>query len=119
MRDELKEGQISFSKASLSDLQAIIVKGYGAKELLVSGSCFADFVVPELEKELRDLKDGLVWGPGTTENTNEKIALDRVWKSGILLGVSRVWGVINRLKNEGAEAQKELDTRLKNEGAEA
>ena len=113
MRDELKEGQISFRKASLSDLQAIIAKGHGAKELMASGSYFADFVVTELEKELRDLKDGLVWGPGTTENTNEKIALDRVWKSGILLGVSRVWGVINRLKNEGAEAQKELDTRPK------
>lgn len=103
--------QLSFKKTSLAELQDIQENGERAKALMQEGTFFKEVVVAELEKDLADLEAGLVWKPGATENTTEKIALDRVWKSGVAVGIARTWATLNRLKNEGTEAGKELGLR--------
>ncbi len=103
---------ITFSKLTHNDLILMVEKGHAAKHLMLEGF-FKDCVIPELEEELSRIEGALHWSPGTTESTVEKIALDRVWKSGVSIGIGKIWEVINRIKNEGLEAEKEMGLREK------
>lgn len=102
---------ISFKKATLEELSIIMDRGAKARALMADEGFFKTVVLAEIEKEIGEIEAGLVWAPGSTEKSVEKIALDRVWKSGILFGIGKIWGTLNRLKNEAAEAEKEYSSR--------
>lgn len=104
---------ISFKQASIEELQVLINKGWAAKTLMQKGNAFHDFIIPELEDELKTLDASLVWTPGSTEKSVEAIGIDRVWKSGIAHGIGKLWVVLNRMKNDGLEAEKEMGLREK------
>lgn len=104
---------ISFKSATHNELIALVDKGNRAKECMMEGHFFKTVLVPALEEELANIERSLIWVPGSTESTVEKIALDRVWKSGVSLGIGKLWEVLNRVKNEGAEALKEMGLREK------
>ena len=104
---------ITFSKLTIDELILIVGKGQSVKTLMLADSFFFKSIVPELEEELSKIEGALHWAPGTTESTVEKIALDRVWKSGVAIGIGKIWEVINRIKNEGLEAEKEMGLREK------
>ena len=105
--------QVSFKKATNDELQALVEKAEAVKRLMANGSFFKDTIIPMLEEDLKDLEGSLVWSPGSTDKTIEAIGLDRVWKSGIALGVGKLYALFNRIKNEGAEAEKEMGLREK------
>ena len=96
---------------SLDELHAIIEKGRQAKVLMLENVFFKDVLIPALEEEITSIDASLVWAPGSNMDVTEKIAIDRVWKSGILFGMAKLWQKLNHFKNEGSLAEKELGLR--------
>lgn len=96
---------------SLDDLHVMLDKGNKAKALMLENPFMRDVVIKALEEELNALEQALYWAPGQTESTVEKIALDRVYKSGIAHGIGALWRVINTLRRDGEKAEKEMGLR--------
>ena len=102
---------ISFKNITLDELQIIIARGEAAKQAMQPGGFLFETLLPSLEKDLADVEAGLIWAPGSTMPSIEQIAMDRIWRSGISFGIGKIWASINRLKNEGIEAAKEMGLR--------
>lgn len=100
-----------FKDKSIEDLHLIIHKGHEAKRLMLENIFFKDDLVPALEKDLEALEGSLVWSPGSTDTDITKIGVDRVWKSGIIFGMAKLWQRLNQFKNDGVQAEKELGLR--------
>jgi hypothetical protein len=102
---------ISFKNASIDELQIIVARGEAAKQAMQPGTFLYDTLMPCLEKDLAEVEAGLIWAPGSTAPTIEQIAMDRIWRSGISFGLGKIWANLNRMKNEGVEAGKEMGVR--------
>lgn len=98
-------------KNSDEELARVVHNGLCVKQLMTEHNFMAKTFLPAFELEMNDLVGSLEWTPGTTDSTNEKIALDRVYKSGVLLGMRKLWEHMNRYKNDGVEAEKEVGLR--------
>lgn len=108
MSDTVRE----YSKMTNDELVVLVQKGERAKRAMAPGAFLHDDLVPAMEEELTKIEAGLLWRPGMTDNTVEKIGTDRIWRSGISFGMGKMWDVLNRMKNEGKEAAKVLETRM-------
>lgn len=89
-------------------LQIMVEQGEQAKRLMLENPFFKDVLVPSLEADITSLEASLAWSPGATEKSTEAIALDRVWRSGILHGMAQLWSKLNKFKNDGVMAAKQL-----------
>lgn len=107
MTDECKE----YSKMRAEDLQVLVQRGERVKQMMADDTFLKAELLPALEREIEKLEAGLPWRPGMTPPSVEQVGVDRIWKSGILFGLGKVWEVLNRMKNEGREAATELGSR--------
>lgn len=103
--------KLYFEDKSIEDLHIIIDNGRKAKVLMTENIFFKDILVPALEADISGLEGSLVWQPGSTDKDISQIGLDRVWKSGILFGMAKLWQQLNKFKNDGIQAEKELGLR--------
>lgn len=101
------------TKLKADELEVLIEKGRQATRLMTEHVFFKDTLVPALEEDINTLEQGLLWKPGVSEKTAEAIAMDRVWKSGILHGMAQLWVKLNKFKNDGLEAEKMLGLQKK------
>jgi len=94
-------------------LEIMVEQGAQAVRLMRDNPFFKDVLVPALEEDIAQLEAGLAWAPGVSDKTTEAIALDRVWRSGILRGMANLWVKLNKFKNDGLMAEKQLGLQTK------
>lgn len=107
--DSQYKGQVSFAKATAEELERMVWKGRMVQDLRV-GAFFKDCVAPAMKAEIDSIREGLDWNPGGKTDI-ESIALDRVWRSGLIHGAKTFTRVLNTMLYEAEQAQKELDKR--------
>ena len=103
----------SFKKATDEELEAMVWRGRMVAQLREQ-DFFKHHLVPAMAKELDAIRSTLEWRPGMTEPIVEKIAMDRVWKSGMIAGASLISNKMNEMLYEAEQAQREIDSREKN-----
>lgn len=103
--------EVRFANKSIEELHILIDNGIKAKQLITENLFFKNVLVPSLEEDISGLEGQLIWEPGSTDKEISQIGIDRVWKSGILYGMAKLWKTLNKFRKDGEQAEKELGLR--------
>lgn len=107
-----EEKGISFKASTDEELQLMVWRGRMVEDLRAN-QFYKDHLVPAVQEQIEGNRAGIAWHPRKGITDTGRIALDVVWRSGLIEGTKTITDVMNTMLYEAEQAQKEIDRREK------